>query len=233
MRAAPGAPNSQVWPGAKIPPKDSPKIQTTRLQRDAGQAGQLRQSPLGRGEQPDADPDLDPDRRGRRLQRVIRPVRARPVDDRLHPVRGSGRRRLDDLGRQAESHLRLGLQDAVEYPDQPEPDPQYLPGRRLGVLGWLWRLQRSARLGWSAESAERLSAREPGAGGNPDDAQGREQQYRDQALMQQRPAEGGNHLGVVDVEPRVHPGHDYPRSFVPAGVGCCRSLLRPSVRIAS
>ena len=32
MRTAPGAPNSQVSPGAKIPPNDSPKTQTTRPQ---------------------------------------------------------------------------------------------------------------------------------------------------------------------------------------------------------
>src|SRR5260221_4634708 len=30
MRTAPGAPNSQVRPGAKIPPKDSPNTHTTR-----------------------------------------------------------------------------------------------------------------------------------------------------------------------------------------------------------
>ncbi len=32
MSAAPGAPNSQVRPGAKIPPNDSPKTQTTSPQ---------------------------------------------------------------------------------------------------------------------------------------------------------------------------------------------------------
>ena len=31
----------------------------------------------------------------------------------------------DDLGRQAAWHLRLGLQDAVEQPQQPEADPQH------------------------------------------------------------------------------------------------------------
>ena len=32
MRTAPGAPNSQVRPGAKIPPNDSPKTHTTSPQ---------------------------------------------------------------------------------------------------------------------------------------------------------------------------------------------------------
>ena len=32
MSTAPGAPNSQVSPGAKIPPKDSPNTQTTSPQ---------------------------------------------------------------------------------------------------------------------------------------------------------------------------------------------------------
>ena len=32
MAAAPGAPNIQVRPGAKMPPKDSPNTQTTRPQ---------------------------------------------------------------------------------------------------------------------------------------------------------------------------------------------------------
>ena len=47
MRTAPGAPNSQVSPGAKIPPNDSPKAHTTKPQptltrparRDSGPRG--------------------------------------------------------------------------------------------------------------------------------------------------------------------------------------------------
>ena len=47
MRTAPGAPNSHVKPGAKTPPKDSPKAQTTRPQPTLTRPASRDQLPRG------------------------------------------------------------------------------------------------------------------------------------------------------------------------------------------
>ena len=47
MRTAPGAPVSQLRPGAKIPPNDSPNTQTARPQPTLATPASLDQSPRG------------------------------------------------------------------------------------------------------------------------------------------------------------------------------------------
>ncbi len=52
----------------------------------AGQPGQPGPRSAWCGDQPDAETDLDPDRRGARLDRMVGPARARPVHDVLYPA---------------------------------------------------------------------------------------------------------------------------------------------------
>ena len=91
---------------------------------DAGQPGQPGQRAARRQQHPQADPDLDPHRRGAGLHRVIGPGGAAHVHQALHPLRRGRRQGLDDLRREPDRHLRLGLQDPVEDPQQAEADAQ-------------------------------------------------------------------------------------------------------------
>src|ERR1700756_3165101 len=97
MSTAPGAPNSTVSPGAKIPPNASPNAQTTSPHPTLPRRG-ARDPPAARREdQPHADADLDPDGRRAGLDRMVGPDGPAPVHQVLHPGRRGRRGRLDDL----------------------------------------------------------------------------------------------------------------------------------------
>ena len=109
--------------------------------------------PLDAGQQPHPEPDLDPDGRRRRRDRVIAPDGGHGVVDVLDPAGRGGRRRLDHLRRHAEGHRRLALEDAIEDPEQAERDPEQASGDGLR------RIERATERGvpvpvaWPAEAA--------------------------------------------------------------------------------
>ena len=110
--------------GAEQPGQPGSEDPAERLTEDpddqppghAGQPGQPARDAAWRGEQPQPDAYLYPHRCGAGLDRVVGPGGAGPIDQVLDPDRGTGRGRLDDLGRQARGHTRLGLQQPVEQP---------------------------------------------------------------------------------------------------------------------
>ena len=118
--------------GSEDPAERFPEHPDDHAPGHAGQSGQPGQGAARRGQQPAADAELDPHRRTGRRHRVVDPGGLAQAHQVLHPRRRDARGRLDHLGGQPGGHGRLGLQDAVEQPQQAEPDPQQPPSRGLG-----------------------------------------------------------------------------------------------------
>ena len=89
--AAPGAPKSQVAPGASRPPKARPGPTRPGPSR-RWRHRRARDHRPGRNQQPDAQPDLDPHGGRRRLDRVIGPDGGPTVDEVLDPRPATSRR---------------------------------------------------------------------------------------------------------------------------------------------
>ena len=166
----PGRAEQPGQPGCEDPAERLAEGPDHQAPADASQPGQPGQQTAGCGEYPDADPDLDPHGGRSGLHRVIRPVSPGPVHHLLDPVRGTRRGGLDDLRGQPDGHLRLGLQDPIEDPQQAEPDPQHLPPGRLRH----GRRRRAAGGGLSGQ---------PRPHGDPGEAEQREDQQRDDSLV--------------------------------------------------
>ena len=132
----------------------------------AGRPGQPRPGAAGRGQHPDPDSDLDPDRRGTGLDRVVGPGGSGPVHQGAHPAGRRRGRRCDDLARQSGRHRWLRLEDAVEDPQQPEGQPQQPARRGLGCRpGWPGP---ATALAWPVPGRCRCGRPGPGRRSRPD-----------------------------------------------------------------
>ena len=115
-------------------------------------------------------------------------------DQLLHPGRRRRGGRPDHLGRHADRHGRLGLQQPVQDPQDPEGDPQQLPSRRL-----------------PADHVAVTGVR--GVGGPlPDtecrgDQDGHDHEEHQQPLEPQRGAERSDDHRVGREQSLTHPGH--------------------------
>ncbi len=163
----------------------------------AGQPGEPGRPASGRSDQPGPDAELDPDRRGAGLDRVIRPAGPGPVHQVLDPAGGTRRGRLDDLGRQPGRHGRLRLEQPVEDPDDAEPDPQQPPGH--GLAAGL-----PAGPGCLPGGP---GGRNPLPDADPGHPERGEQGGHDEPLVQQRGLERRDQDRVADVETGVHAWH--------------------------
>src|ERR1019366_9513217 len=153
-----------------------------------GQAAQAGPRAPGPGEQPDANPDLAPDGRRRGVDRMIGPSPHAPVRYLLHPSRRPRRSGLDHLRREAERHRLLGLQDAVEDPQDADADAQHAARWRLG--------ERGRRRG---PGAPRAGSRNPFPGTDPHQGEQEENQQDNDPLMDESRAERGYHRRVHEL----------------------------------
>ncbi len=94
---APGAPNRNVRPGAKMPPNASPKTQTSSPQPALASPASRDGQPGGAAISQAPMPELNPDRGRAGLNRMVRPRGSGPVDHVLHPGRRACRGWLDDV----------------------------------------------------------------------------------------------------------------------------------------
>ncbi len=118
----------------------------------------------------------------------------------LDPTRGRAGSRGDDATWKAEGHRALGLEQAVEDPEEPEGDPYHPAGHRLGVGRSF-----GGRYLWTT-CGHRPSIVE-GANDVPGQDQENREENDDPELMLQRGAEGGTDRRVVVPQPVAHSRH--------------------------
>ncbi len=163
-------------------------------------------------------------RRRRRRRRSGGSSRSSPdVDEVLHPTRRGGRCRLDHLGRHAEGHRGLALEDPVEDPDEPEGDPKQSPGRRLGTGEEL----RGGGYRGHAKGRATEKCRSQDVPGHAHEGEDQEDQ---QALVDEGGLERRDDRRIVGAEPGAHSPHD---ALVPSlgGAGAVRLDGRPRLTV--
>ena len=208
-----------------MPPNASPNDQTTSPQPTVARPPGPRPSAAGCDEEPEAEPDLDPDRRRGRLDRMVGPDAQATVDEMLDPARRGGSRRLDHAGRKAEGHGGLELQEAVEDPEASEADPEHTPGGRFR--------RREARRRGKRVLTVLL---QPPVLDGPDDVEPdrtqRAHQENEEQLVQELRVEGRDDEGVTALKRAAHAGHGLPPPLGwPSGPGIvhCTGRLPPHV----